>query len=314
MSPQDVSNNNQLRQGLALYEQQVRPLVGIQDAACRDTLIKQFVESLRRVRYVTRIAQRDVSNSRADPSSDLFDPERAAVLHYRRGNLDEAFWLVFLSVHFGKPRKSGWRLVRDVYGRLGGGGYWDWAQTSANPVAFRQWLSTNLTTLKGGDGVTRRFGNHRKYESLHPYSDRGTGSAIESYVYWVIHFGDHNLLIQDSATQTDGTPRAMFDYIYRSMGDVISFGRTAKFDFLTMVGKLGLAPIEPGSTYMQGATGPFSGAKLLFGKNATANLNRTDLDARLIQLETYLQVGMQPMEDALCNWQKSPGTFIAFRG
>lgn len=314
MSPQDVLNAQQLRQGLALYEQQVRPLVGIQDAAYRVTLIKQFVESLRRVRYVTRIAQRDVSNNRADPSSDLFDPERAAVLHYRQGNFDEAFWLIFLSVHFGKPRGSGWRLVRDIYGQLGSGNYWDWAQTSANPTAFRHWLSTSLATLKGGDGVTRRFGNHRKYESLHPYSDRGTGSAIESYVNWVVHFGDHNLLIQDSATQTNGTPRAMFDYIYRSMGDVISFGRTAKFDYLTMVGKLGLAPIEPGSTYMQGATGPFKGAKLLFGNAATVNLNRSQLDAWVIQLEGYLNVGMQPMEDALCNWQKSPGTFKAFRG
>lgn len=314
MSPQDVLNTNLLRQGLALYEQQVRPLVGIQDAACRDALIKQFVESLRRVRYVTRIAQRDVSNSRADPSSDLFDPERAAVLHYRHGNLDEAFWLVFLSVHFGKPRKSGWRLVRDVYGRLGGKGYWDWAQTSTNPTAFRHWLSTNLSTLNGGDGVIRRFGNHRKYESLHPYSEHGTGTAIESYVNWVTRFGTHGMLIQEAITKTNGTPRAMFDYLYRSMGDVIRFGRTAKFDYLTMVGKLGLAPIEPGSTYMQGATGPFKGAKLLFGYAATANLSRSKLDEGLIQLEGYLNVGMQPMEDALCNWQKSPGNFVAFRG
>lgn len=314
MSQQDVLNAQQLRHALALYEQQVRPLVGIHDAACRDTLIKQFVESLRRIRYVTRIAQRDVSNNRADPTSDLFDPERAAVLHQRQGNLDEAFWLVFLSVHFGKPRRSGWRLVRDVYGRLGGGIYWDWVRTSADPTAFRQWLSTNLVTLNGGDGVIRRFGNHRKYESLHPYSEHGTGAVIESYVNWVSRFGTHGMLIQDAATQTDGTSRAMFDYLYRSMGDVIRFGRTARFDYLTMVGKLGLAPIEPGSTYMQGATGPFTGAKLLFGAAATANVNRSELDAWLIQLEAYLQVGMQPMEDALCNWQKSPEAFIAFRG
>src|SRR5690606_33929225 len=76
MSPQDVLNAQQLRQDLAFYEQQVRPLVGIQHAAYRDTLIKQFVVSLRRVRYVTPISQRDISNTRADPSSDLFDPER----------------------------------------------------------------------------------------------------------------------------------------------------------------------------------------------------------------------------------------------
>lgn len=314
MSQQDVLNAQQLRQGLALYEQQVRPLIGIQDAACRDTLIKQFVESLRRIRYVTRIAQRDVSGNRADPASDLFDPERAAVFHQHQGNLDEAFWLVFLSVHFGKPRRGGWRLVSDIYGQLGNGNLWDWARISANPTAFRQWLSTNLVVLNGGDGVIRRFGNHRKYESLHPYSEHGTGSAIESYVNWVVRLGTHSMVIQDSTTQTDGTPRAMFDYLYRSMDDVMRFGRTAKFDYLTMVGKLGLAPIEPGSTYMQGATGPFKGAKLLFGNNATATLNRPELDAWVIQLESYLQIGMQPMEDALCNWQKNPSVFIAFRG
>jgi hypothetical protein len=314
MSRQDVLNAQQVRRGLALYEQEVRHLAGISDAAHRETLVKQFVESLRRIRYVTLMTQRDVSSSRADPASDQFDPERAAVLHHRQGRLDEAFWLVFLSVHFGKPRRSGWRLVRDIYGRLGDGGLWNWALTSTNPAAFRQWLATNLVTLKGGDGVLRKFGNHRKYESLHPFNANGTGAVIESYVNWVNHFGSHDALIHEAATQTDGSARPMFDYLYQSMDAVIRFGRTAKFDYLTMVGKLGLAPIEPGSAYMDGATGPFKGAKLLFGNAVTQNLRRSDLDDLLIELEAYLNVGMQPMEDALCNWQKSPDTFVAFRG
>lgn len=314
MRSQDHPLAQHLRQGLALYSAQTRPLVGIQNAAYCDVLIEQFVESARRIRYITRVSQRDVSNNRADPSSDLFDPERAAVLHYRQGRHDEAFWLIFLSVHFGKPRRTGWRLVRDVYGQLNSGSNWTWAQTSTNPAAFRQWLSNNLATLKGADGVTRRFGNHRKYQSLHPYSASGTGDAIESYVNWVNFFGTHEMLILDAAKQTGGNPRAMFDYLYRSMNNVSSFGRTAKFDYLTMIGKLGLAPIEPGSTYMQGATGPFTGAKLLFSGNTAANLNRSDLDAWLVQLEGHLHVGMQVMEDALCNWQKSPGTFRPFRG
>lgn len=314
MRHQDYQLAQQLRQGLELYGQQACPLAGIQNAAYCDTLIEQFIESARRIRYVSRISQRDVSNNRADPANNMFDPERAAVLHNRQGHLDEAFWLIFLSVHFGKPKRTGWRLVRDVYGQLGSGAYWDWAQTSFNPTAFRQWLSTNLATLKGGDGVIRRFGNHRKYQSLHPYAASGTGDAIESYVNWVNRFGTHDMLIQDAAAQTSGTPRAMFDYLYRSMDDVISFGRTAKFDYLTMIGKLGLASIEPGSTYMQGATGPFKGAKLLFSGNTTTYWNRTDLDTKVIELESYLHVGMQVMEDALCNWQKSPGAFRSFQG
>lgn len=314
MSPQDLLNAQQISHGLGLYEQQVRTLVGVRSTANRETLIKQFVESLRRIRYITRIAQRNVGNHRADPSDARFDPEWAAALHKQQGNLDEAFWLVFLSVHFGRNIRTGWRYVRDIYGSLGGGMFWDWARVSADPDLFRQWLATNLATLRGGDGVKRSFGNHRKYQSLHPYSATGTGAAIESYVSWVNRFGSHALLIQDAASQTDGSPRAMFDYLYQSMGDVVSFGRTARFDYLTMIGKLGLAHIEPGSTYMHGATGPFAGAKLLFGAAATANLNRTSLDEMLIELEAYLNVGMQAMEDALCNWQKSPSIFRAFRG
>jgi len=69
-----------------------------------------------------------------------------------------------------------------------------------------------------------------------------------------------------------------------------------------MIGKLELAAIEPGSTYMQNATGPLSGARLLFGVHHGA----TQLDHWLIELEAQLGVGMQVLEDALCNWQKSP--------
>lgn len=314
MSQQDVLMAQQLRDGLEQYEQDICALKGISNVKYRDTLVRQLVESLRRIRYITRISQRDVSNERANPSSDLFDPERAAVLRKQQGQIDEAFWLIFLSIHFGKNLRTEWRLVRDIYGRLGDGSNWDWTQVSADPKLFSKWLSTNLVTLKGGDGVKRTFGNHRKYQSLNPYSPTGTGAAINSYVAWVKSFGTHNLLIEDASVNTDGSPRAMFKYLYKNMSAVATFGRTAKFDYLTMIGKLGLAPIEPDSTYMHGATGPFDGAKLLYTGKKTSSLGRSQLDAKLIQLESYLHVGMQAMEDALCNWQKSPGVFKSFRG
>ena len=122
------------------------------------------------------------------------------------------------------------------------------------------------------------------------------------------------MLIQDAHRQVGQHPQEAFDHLYRSMGSVMSFGRTAKFDYLSMVGKLGLAPIEPGSTYLTGATGPLSGARLLFGGSKTSALNRSELDTWLIQLGADLSVGMQVLEDALCNWQKSPAKFIPFRG
>lgn len=109
------------------------------------------------------------------------------------------------------------------------------------------------------------------------------------------------------------TQKATFEYLYRSMEAIASFGRTARFDYLTMLGKLGLAAIEPGSTFMEGATGPYAGAVLLFGRTSPP-MSRSALDNCVIRLGARLGVGMQVMEDALCNWQKSPSAFKPFRG
>jgi hypothetical protein len=262
------------------------------------------------------IRTRDVSPLRTEPSSELFDPLKAAVLRQRQGQLDEAFWLVFLSVYFGKSRRTGWRLARDVYGRLGSTGNWTWDRISRRPATFRQWLAAHEPILSGGDGVARQFGNHRKYESLSASSPRGAAAAFESYVRWIGPPRTHQLLIEDVARQAASDPRDMFAKLYQSM-TVASFGRTAKFDYLTMIGKLGLAPIEPGSTYMQGATGPLRGARLLFGGRVTAALRVSDLERWLAELDAQLQLGshgMQVLEDALCNWQKQPDRFVPFRG
>jgi hypothetical protein len=270
------------------------------------------VSSIHRITYIHRIRERDISPLRADPASESFDPIKAAIFHHRSGNIEEAFWLVFLSVHFGKHNKDGWRLARDIYGRLGDKKSWNWSNISSKPQNFRKWLEKNQTALKSD--VLRRFGNHRKYESLDAWSDTGTGSIIESYISWVKDSGSHQILIQNASNTSVGDSGKAFDYLYKSMSVVHRFGRTARFDYLTMLGKLGFAEIEPQSIYIQGATGPLKGARLLFGGNIKADLSRVELEQRLIELGNYTHVGMQVLEDSLCNWQKRPDIFIAFRG
>jgi hypothetical protein len=266
------------------------------------------VESVRRVKYVSVIAALPLSPLRADPSEDLFDPLKAAILNQRLGNIDEAHWLVFLFVHFGKHARAGWRYAREIYGRLGAATHWDWARTSADPSGFRDWLSAHQDELKR-PGVPRGFGNHRKYESLDARSAAGTGAVVESYVNWVAPPRTHEELVQAALNRTGHDSRRAFDELYRSMTAVARFGRTARFDYLTMLGKLGLAAIEPGCPYLTGSTGPIKGACLLFGTSARAK----QLDQWLTELDTRLGVGMQVLEDALCNWQKSPTALKRFR-
>lgn len=314
MRPKDAQLAERIESGLIAYDKQHRRLPGIQSKAHRDAFIEQIVESVHRVTYPSVIAGRNISPLRANPSSELFDPLKAALLQQRAGQIDEAFWLVFLFVHFGKHLRTGWRLARDVYGSLGKGAPWTWGRVSADPKAFRAWLSANKAALKGGDGVSRHFGNHRKYESLDGRSRNGTGEAVETYVKWVGPPRTHQRLIQAAQVVAGNDPRKLFHDLYISMNQVTRFGRTAKFDYLTMLGKLRLAPVEPGSTYMEGATGPLSGARLLFGGSSTAALERTELDGWVVELGGQLQLSMQVLEDSLCNWQKSPSKFMAFRG
>lgn len=314
MSPRDKARSQRLRQVITRYQAKTSTLPGLAGAGRLDTLVGQFIDSLRRVEFAHYIRDARHDPARMDPAFDIFDPLRAAVLRNRRGESDEAWWLVFLGIHFGKHALDGWRLTRDIYGRLGQGGLWDWATISSDPLAFRNWLAANEATLRGADGVSRRFSNHRKYESLKASAEKGTASILASYVAWVAPPRTHVEIVREVHKAVGQNPHVAFAALYRSMDTVQRFGRLAKFDFLAMLGKLGIAPIDPGSTFLKGATGPLAGARLLFGGARNANLSERELEAMLVSFGQESGLGAQVLEDALCNWQKCPDVYLQFRG
>jgi hypothetical protein len=314
MRSEDRLLAKKIKRQLQTYSSTVRPLPGIDSSAALETFVFQIIESLRRIRYVREVAARPISPLRLDPQSELFDPIRAAILEYQRGNLDEAGWLIFLFTHFGKNLKSKYQLLRDVYGRLGKKGRWDWKTTSNDAFGFRQWLDKNAQALKSDHANHRAFGNHRKYQSLNAWKKNGTGAAVESYVAWVKSAGGHQALFTEALALAEDDGRKAFRSLYRRLDAVESFGRTAKFDYLAMIGKVGLAPIEPDSVYFQGATGPIAGAKLLFGGAENAPIPVSKLEQAADALADAIGIGKQAMEDSLCNWQKSPTNPMRFRG
>ena len=128
-------------------------------------------------------------------------------------------------------------------------------------------------------------------------------------------YGSHANMVRGIHKLVGQDPMSVFAYMYKAMKNVTRFGRLARFDFLAMLGKLGIAPIEPDAAYLwHNATGPLKGARLLFGGSVDAEISARELDEKLKDLDQHLRVGMQTLEDALCNWQKSPAKFIAFRG
>lgn len=309
--PRDITAAERLQAAISHYETEVTALPGIHDNNARGVLIAQMIESLRRIAYAHQVRDGKIDPRRADPTSELFDPIRAAVWQVRQGRFDEAFWLIFLQTHFGRngTGPDGWGLVRAVYGAFGERS-WTWERVSLDVDDFRRWMSQNEVLLRS----RYSFGNHRKYQSLSGMSRVGTGAVVASYVSWVSPPRTHQQMLQEIHREVGQNPRDVFAFLFRSMSAVMGFGRLGRFDYLSMLGKLGIAPIEPDSAYLSGATGPLVGARMLFAGDPNANLDARSLDGRLIKLDAYLNVGMQALEDSLCNWQKSPTKFVAFRG
>ncbi len=138
MRPPDRARAADLERRVCDFDAERRALPGIRPQGHLPCLIEQLIESLRRIEYIYRVRDGNHDPRRMDPTTSLFDPLKASILQYRQGNVDEAYWLVFLATHFGKHAKDGWRLARDVYGRLGGPGLWDWAHT---PGCFKSGFS-----------------------------------------------------------------------------------------------------------------------------------------------------------------------------
>jgi hypothetical protein len=309
MKERDRIRAEALEAALIEHGQNRRPLPGIAGTRVRGVLVRQMIDSLHRVQYPAVVAARSVSSRRTDPSDpEYFDPVRAAAFHFHRGDVDEACWLVFLFVHFGKHARGGYRYIRDVYGRLGQGRRWDWPTVSRDVPGFLNWLADHHDEIRqqGGPGG---FGNHRKYESLKP---EHTGRAVASYVAWINPTRGHQGFFDEMLEAVGRDGGIAFNRLYTSMSAVSRFGRTARFDYLTMMGKLGIASITPTSVHLSGATGPRAGARLLYGVGA--EVRDATLEEWLRELDTDLQVGAQVLEDAICNWQKLPDRYRPFRG
>lgn len=313
IKPNHRAEANGLKQQLLQYQFNGRRLPGLVDDNTAFVLTAQLIDSLRRIRYVHHIRDAKHSPRKETPWSGAFDPLCAAVLKNRRGELNEAWWLVFLATHFGKHIKDKWALTEAVYGKLNQGGVWDWLSIEPRQHDFRIWLQQNLNQLAGAHN-RKRFSNHRKYETLNPASPNGLPTVVNSYVEWMRNAGGPAQLIRRIHNARGQQPETTFDALYEEMKAVKRFGRLGTFDFLTMLGKLGIAPIEPGSAYLRSATGPKRGARLLFLGSADEGSSDMMLDQWVADLDRVLHVGPQVLEDALCNWQKSPSSHIYFRG
>jgi hypothetical protein len=300
----------ELLTGLRQFEKEVAALPGIHDLNHADVLVLQMVSSIRRIEYIRILNGREIDARRCDPKDDLFDPILGALHLSRAGQPEEAVWLTFFGTNFGKHGQDGWKLARNIYGSFGAGPDWTLVTYQANKPIFEQML-VNHAALLADPSLSGRYSNHRQYVSKRADV---IAKAVESFFDLIqMHGGFHGLLV-DVNKQRGQEPGETFDGLFTRLDAVSGFGRLAKFDFLTMIGKLQLAPISPNSTYLNGATGPLRGARLLFEGSTESLATARNMGSLADRLDDYLHVGKQVIEDSLCNWQKSPDVYEYFSG
>lgn len=293
-------------------DQQLGPLPGIVTAQRKHCWAQQIVSSLRRISYTDTLLERRVCPSRCDPHSGVFDPVRGSLHLHRKGRLDEAVWLTFILTHFGKHAVDEWKLAENVYGSFSAGPVWTFTDYGADVVAFEGMLEANGDSLADAS-ISGSFSNHRKFQSKKPAA---IAKTLRTYYDWQTEFGGFRDRLVATHESVGQEPQAAFDALFKSMSGVFGFGggRLGRFDFLTMLGKLQLAPIVPGSVYLDKATGPLAGARLLFFGDRDHGITGKALEHRVDELDSILCVGKQVIEDSLCNWQKSPDAYVYFRG
>ncbi|MCF9045736.1 hypothetical protein [Acinetobacter nectaris] len=284
---------NELVQKINDFSLNITALPGVQSPIQIDVLARQLVDSVNRVDYFRILEQRSISPSRADPHNELFDPIRA-ILYLKSHDYDEACWLAFLLVFTGENYHSKWKFTKLLYGNLKKNPKITWANINTNATLIASWVNDYKNSNE-----KIKFGNHRKYVSVDHICD-----AFQTYMDWVNANGGHsNLFRSDSLSAED-----LFSKLYKAI-PIFSFGRLAKFDYLSMLYKTGLADIKANNCYIAGSTGPIKGARLLFGTKSAK-----ELDNIAINLADFLDIGYQEMEDALCNWQKRPDKYEYYTG
>ena len=232
-------------------------------------------------------------DEREPPFSDAWDPRRAIVQWDRAGEKEEATWLAFLTTYFGyRDDGDRWQAVRTVYAGFGEGRL-SWETVRTNRRAL------DVCVRHAEEYKTLAFGTFRNLEPHVPDHPNGFLAVVASYLKEVERRGHGSQVAMLSRWSTDR--HLKFHHMVRELREIRRFGRLATFDFLTLLGNLGVFPLEPSTLHLDGSSSALAGARRLCGKPTG---NAALLDKECTALAADLGVPLQVVEDALSMWQK----------
>lgn len=262
------------------------------------TLALQTNDSIKRIEIYQLYKERALKAE--EQSSSYFHTFVPFVLCQRPSlSSEDKAWFLYLATYFGKSAKSKWELFKRAAFDL------DNNLISVSTVLRdREKYYRHLHHIDFFRNAT--FSNHRKY----------TVKKLEGYNGFIKsanHFLD-NLLMFVPPNDIS------FDEMYRLSLEIPNFGRMAAFDFTASFCKCDLNVEEPKSMYLINSTGPLAGlgdflalsGKKIFSKEEKVKLGNNLLNWFLSNSHIYMVA--QVLEDAICNWQKSPRKYVRYFG
>lgn len=266
-----------------------------------EVLALQLIETEQREAEIQQLLDSEIDPEVINTESDKFDPIQA-IICLKASYYDEACWLSFLLIYTNDSEHTDWDFMRKLYSGHGLNlqGPLTWQLLNDQPNVLNQRLETLAVSLAQSQPKPK-FGLHRAYESLNHLP-----IVFSSYIDFINEQGGHQALFKPKDKAIDKIDYFKTLYVLVRQ-NIYRFGRLSTYEYLCLLGKLGLAEVEPDSCYIAEASGPKRGAKLLFGM-----LSNEQLDEHAVGLADHLGVGYQQLEAAICHWQKSPDRFIKY--
>lgn len=205
-------------------------------------------------------------------------------------NIKDKIWILYLATYFGKSNKSKWVLFNRSSFRVNQS-LITFTQIRKSPEIYYEYLNS-IDLFEG-----TKFSNHRKYTKK---SLNGSKGLINSMNFMIENMEEFNR-----------KQKITFSEFYKLSHKIPGFGRLASFDFTSTMAKCELNVEQPLSMYANNSTGPLKGLFLLLSvtKNSTSHQDQIDLSEKLtcwFLNNSHIFMVAQVLEDAICNWQKSP--------
>lgn len=267
------------------------------DAKKLNTLARQTNDSIRRIEIYSSYRQRALQA--VNKKHDFSHTSIPFVLAQRSDlSLNNSLWVLYVATYFGKSNQSGWELFNRAT--------FDSNKSIMLFEDIQKDLGKYFNYLASFDFFEGcSYSNHRKFTAKRLTSEK---SVFESMEYFVKNINQYSF-----------EDRIDFHSMYKAAQKVPNFGRLAAFDFSSSLVKCGFNVAEPESMYGENSTGPLNAIGLLLRltNNNSSSKAKLELCSDLMkwfQKNSNIFMIGQVLEDAICNWQKNPSTYIRYKG